>query len=120
MATNSTSEAFTLDPASHRLIASTIREVLEGGALNLVLPGRLSEREAAAFIGRSVSYLRKLRQSDRERLSQDGQATIRGPKWYYEPGSKQPWYTRASLEDWLRAQEERGQLDPYIGGGAHG
>jgi hypothetical protein len=107
--------AFMLDPASHRLIASTIRECLEGGAVNLIVPGRFDEREAAHFIGRSVSYVRKLRQSDRERLSQDGEAEIRGPRWYYEPGSKQPWYTRSSLEDWLRLQEERGQLDPYLG-----
>ncbi len=88
-----------LSPELKRSIVEAIHETLSIHPMRIIQPRRMTEHQAAAYLGRSYYWLRNLRKADNEREAEGG--VRRGPPFHIE--GRNPMYMREDLDAWLDA-----------------
>ncbi len=82
-----------------RGIIDAVVESLRTQKIVIIQPRRMTEHQAAAYLGRSFYWLRNLRKADNEREAEGG--VRRGPPFHVE--GRNPMYMREDLDAWLDA-----------------
>ena len=84
------------------VISKAVVNVLRNSRISIIQPRRMTETDAAEYLGRSFYWLRNHRKSDDERVLKDG--ARKGPRYFRE--GKCPKDYREDLDDWLDDQKK--------------
>lgn len=94
--------SYNLVPEVIVAIEHAVENAMRNSRSSVILPRRMTEHDAAAYVGRSFYWLRNFRKADDERVLNGGERE--GPAYVRE--GKSPMYYREDLDRWLDGLKE--------------
>ncbi len=91
-----------LSPETVAAIADVVTTALRTSRVSVIQPRRMTEHDAATYLGRSFYWLRNMRRADDERVANGG--LRKGPLYARE--GRTPFYYREDCDAWASLQKE--------------